>query len=87
MTKNTGGPAFPHKAYMGTRINYSTNLEGFVYWEQPGAITLRDYFAAKAMQGQLCAQANSDFGIWKDFEAMAEEAYRISDAMIEEREK
>lgn len=73
MTKNTGGPAFP--------------IPGLQHDEEFNGMSLRDYFAAKAMQGQLCAQANPDFGIWKDFEALAEEAYRISDAMLKEREK
>ena len=36
MTKNTGGPAFPNAAFGSTRN------------EQQG-MTLRDYFAAKAM--------------------------------------
>ena len=72
MSKNTGEAAFPNP--------------GTGHQLQDGML-LRDYFAAKAMQGQLCAQANSDFGIWKDFEALAEEAYRISDAMLKEREK
>lgn len=75
MSKHTGGPAFPVEKRWAVP---NERFEG---------MTLRDYIAAKAMQGQLCAQANSDFGIWKDFEALAEEAYRISDAMIGEREK
>jgi len=40
MTKNTGGPAFPHIAQ-----NYSDVRQD--------GMTLRDYFAAKAMQGLL----------------------------------
>ena len=73
MSKNTGGPAFPFPVLHGRSA--------------PEGLSIRDYFAAKAMQGQLCAQVNPAFGIWEDFEALAEEAYRISDAMIKEREK
>ena len=83
MSKNTGGPAFPYKAYMGTRINYSTNLEEFVYLEQPGAITLRDYFAAKAMSFLVHLRASHQTP-WPD---LAESAYEMADAMLKEREK
>ena len=45
MTKNTGGPAFPHTVeYKGA------DCGGAV---PHGGMTLRDYFAAKALQGQL----------------------------------
>jgi hypothetical protein len=81
MSKNTGGPAFPHKVFMGARINYSTNLEEFVYSEQPGAITLRDYFAAKAMP-EVYSRVGSG-----GFELVAKLAYEMADAMIKEREK
>lgn len=84
MSKNTGGPAFPHKVFMGARINYSTNLEEFVYSEQPGAITLRDYFAAKAMQASATNETGAN-GF--TFEQRAEWAYLQADAMIKEREK
>ena len=91
MSKNTGGPAFPSGVVRKTRQRPNDPGSDFIISDtveakNPG-LTLRDYFAAKAMQGQLCAQANPDLGIWKDFEALAEEAYRISDAMLKEREK
>jgi hypothetical protein len=43
-------------------------------------MTLRDYFAAKAMQGLLTRIARSGT-------EQAEEAYRIADAMLKAREK
>lgn len=44
MSKETGGPAFPN---VPSDIQYETWDEG---------MTLRDYFAAKAMQGDWAAQ-------------------------------
>lgn len=51
-------------------------------------MTLRDYFAAKAMQGLV--SANQTAGITEAKElgvALAEVSYKISDAMLKEREK
>lgn len=46
-------------------------------------MTLRDYFAAKALSGMV----GSDHYIESDYETLAELAYSIADAMIEERNK
>jgi hypothetical protein len=62
-TGDDGGPAFP-VAYGGGRI------EG---------MTLRDYFAAKAMQGLLASEVEASM---KEF---AKKAYAMSDAMLEAR--
>ena len=46
-------------------------------------MTLRDYFAAKAMQGFLASPLlKTESGA----DAMARNAYRVADAMMEERE-
>lgn len=45
---------------------------------------LRDYFAAKAMQG-ICA--TSDCVLRETMEAAAREAYLMADAMLAERSK
>lgn len=47
-------------------------------------ITLRDYLAAKAMQG-FCVNENdlTPFGVC----LLAEHAYKVADAMLAEREK
>lgn len=67
MNKNTGGPAFPMQ-FNGTT---EPSLSG---------MTLRDYFAAKAMQAILThGVANTAFT--EDAEA----AYKMADAMIKER--
>lgn len=45
-----------------------------------GGMTLRDYFAAKAMQGILAKYGEYDSDI-------ASDAYKMADAMLAEREK
>ena len=65
MSKETGGPAFP--------VTNDANVNN-----QMG-MTLRDYFAAKAMQGLLA------YG-WKTEENVAPKAYAMADAMLKQRE-
>ena len=64
--KNT--PAFPFvaKDHTGTMINMG--------------MSLRDYFAAKAMQGMYANDADN-----YDFDGVAKAAYRTADAMINAR--
>lgn len=68
-----GGPAFPVR-------------EGVLEKTQPG-MTLRDYFAAKAMQANWqtmlsqSAPKNADSAI----ELMARVSYKVADAMLEAR--
>lgn len=66
MSDNTGGPAFPVVA---------------PNWHTKG-MTLRDYFAAHAMQGIL---ADPDLAIGCD--KVAEWAYTQADAMLKAREQ
>ena len=67
-----GGPAFPQ---------VSTNPDGDLY--QPG-MTLRDYFAAKCMQG--LSALPSDFNNNRDIlEMVAKIAYAQADAMLSAR--
>jgi hypothetical protein len=44
-------------------------------------MTLRDYFAAKAMQGDFIAGVHHD-----DFNTCANRAYQMADAMLKARE-
>jgi hypothetical protein len=48
-------------------------------------VTLRDYFAAKAMQGMISATYNPSQNTMT--EDIALEAYAMADAMLAEREK
>ena len=68
--KDTGGPAFPHS-------RLGSDADG---------MTLRDYFAAKAMQSLMHTQY-ADMTYEGESAAMAFEAYRLADAMLAERSK
>lgn len=58
--------------------------EGFNGWGEPfKGITLRDYFAAKAMQGFA---AMSDVDGFSSVEEMAKMSYKWADAMLKVRE-
>ena len=77
MSKNDGGPAFP-----GPYVNEDKSLE--VLWKQQG-MTLRDYFAAKAMQGML-ANPKLQEQILKAGQSWIEEsAWAVADAMLKAR--
>jgi hypothetical protein len=66
---NTGGPAFPSHGSMGEVAH-----EG---------MTLRDYFAAKAMQGFMASPLlKVELGEY----ATALNAYKVADAMLKARE-
>lgn len=67
MTTNTGGSAFP----VATE-----------FWYQHG-MTLRDYFAAKAMQGMLASCTGWSEG---QQERLAKCSYAMADEMLKARE-
>ena len=71
----TGGPAFP--------VQYSNEADGPTVMPHVG-MTLRDYFAAKAMQGMAGSHAYCERG-W-DQADLAGQAYEIADAMLKARE-
>ena len=82
---NTGGPAFPRAPF--EYIDNSSGLDWAVR-EQSG-MTLRDYFAAKAMQiiwdaydKGYCGLNNNDA---PNAEIIAEGAYQYADAMLSAR--
>ena len=70
MSKETGGPAFPAKSYDVARQT----------WTIEEGMTLRDYFAAKAMQGLLAGTKTSDGGL------IVKDAYALADAMLKARQ-
>jgi hypothetical protein len=70
---NTGGPAFPHE-YFDHQLSRTRTMAG---------MTLRDYFAAKAMQSLL---ARSTYGIEDDPLDVSSVAYDYADAMMKARE-
>ena len=66
---NTGGPAFPTPRYERGDM-YSLGM------------TLRDYFAAKAIQGMLACPVQPQSGP----DMYARDAYTIADAMLKARD-
>lgn len=75
---NHGGAAFPVPLGEGQR--YKAGVTGV-------GMTLRDYFAAKAVQSQLTAFWAMETHHGWSHEEIAQEAYRMADAMITERNK
>ena len=76
MSKETGGPAFPFVMPSDTGHIYANGM------------TLRDYFAAKAMQGLMSRieQGGFDFGKYPDdAKRVALWSYDLADAMLEAR--
>ena len=71
-----GGPAFPVPSYV--------NVAGETHDVEFQGMTLRDYFAAKAMQGELACQSVHG-GLWTDAEKLATYAYLMADAMLKAR--
>lgn len=61
--KIDGGAAFPQS--------------GYEQWAPECGMTLRDYFAAKAMQASR--SRSSSYASWSD---LAEDSYEIADAML-----
>ena len=68
---NTGGPAFPSHGSMG-----EVAQEG---------MTLRDYFAAKAMQGMLSNPKLQEQILKVGQSWIEESAWAVADAMLKER--
>jgi len=75
MSKDTSPPAFPGgKKWIGTGAQ-----SGHAIYETYGGMSLRDYFAAAAMQGFCSARQIVLYG------DAADEAYRMADAMLKAR--
>jgi hypothetical protein len=74
---NNGGPAFPGQWY-----DFQPLTGEQVVREQWDGMTLRDYFAAKAMQSLIskCGFISDEINI------AAEKSYVIADAMLRKRE-
>lgn len=70
MNSETGGPAFP----MSVKGQSTSHEAG---------MTLRDYFAAKAMQGIAARGVQNTNGDIIKF--IADDAYRLADAMLKAR--
>lgn len=92
MGKTTGGPAFPvmHKNVTGSFDGICGSLQEV----QMDGMTLRDYFAAKALNGIISNDSLWSRGVCESelqkkplANLAAEYAYTIADAMLAERNK
>ena len=73
---NTGGPAFPHEYKYGDGT--AQRCDG---------MTLRDYFAAKAMQALIASPRGTPDGRDATDHYYAKCAYIMADAMLKAREQ
>lgn len=76
MTKDNGGSAFPYKHDWPNE-----------HVESDHGMTLRDYFAAKAMQGLMSSGIKPiGFANLEDLQSfMSQKSYEYADAMLEAR--
>lgn len=73
MNQETGGPAFPELGNIGNNSD----------WQSESGMTLRDYFAAKAINAIL---SDPDAGLLDDdLQRYAGISYRLADAMLRAR--
>ncbi len=77
-TPNDGGPAFPNPGHDNGPGNYRGR--------PADGMSLRDYFAAKAMQAIVCDPHHVTYKR-EGYEAVSGYAYALADAMLEERSK
>ena len=82
MSKDNGGPAFPLPL---------TEQDG-TDWNRCGGMSIRDYFAAKALEGDWASQGpdTGEFDNGCPLELLEKRAalyYRMADAMLKERAK
>lgn len=80
-----GGPAFPvdtSRQHDGTYGHQTSNNT----W-QSGGMTLRDYFAAQAMQGFCAYGTLCDHNNYATIDDVVDDAYEIADAMLKARKE
>ncbi len=73
-------PAFPGKVCTGHEV-----MSGDPMYEHPHGMTLRDYFAAKAMQAMIGMISTHSTSL--EVERIPQSAYSYADDMMEEREE
>jgi len=80
----TGGPAFP----TGTQVEQNNATgETTIHQYLSDGMSLRDYFAAKAMNG-MYASDTEDWCLTESYgvDLRAKDAYKMADAMLKARE-
>lgn len=76
---NDGGPAFPHPE-LDFEVTMDDGRKAYRCYQASSGMTLRDYFAAAALQGLI---ADGGGASW---EVDANAAYKAADAMLKARE-
>ena len=84
-----GGPAFPHET---VDITHEKREEGENVGSRFAGMSLRDYFAAAALQGYRCAywqwyERVGKNGEFAEPQELAKWSYADADAMLAQREK
>lgn len=80
MARNDGGQAFPRPKFWDGDGNPDNDCE-------QGGMSLRDYFAAKALHGVLQNLADMNAESRADLPRFARDCYKMADAMLAERAK
>lgn len=75
-----GGPAFPCDPFIASKPGHESVAKRLAE-----GMSLRDYLAAKAMQGMV-SSSTYESGDWEQ-ESIAEQAYQMADAMLRARSK
>jgi hypothetical protein len=78
-TTHDGGPAFPVHTY-----DFQPSTGQQVVRHTDYGLSKREEFAKAALIGLLC---NSYDGFYSDFPKLAEDAFKIADAMLKESQK
>lgn len=83
MISTDGGPAFPWTKF---DQNHGHNEGRYEIFHQFSGVSMRDWFAAMAMQGIITGCGNSAGEVNYREPTVAENAYDMADAMLKARE-
>ena len=80
MIIDNGGPAFPHMEQRASKAGpYITET---VSW---GGVSVLDWFAGKALEGELASRGQDEVELWVDLDALADRCYEIASTMVSKR--
>jgi len=87
--KNDGGPAFPTTERVEWHEDLGQGKPGYREYMATGGMTLRDYFAAKAMRVMMpgALRDGNQHVHREDFGQLAGLCYEMADAMIKASEE
>lgn len=82
--KNDGGPALPVPESLDGEWADPQTCKQFVPYR---GMSLRDWLAGQALTGMLTRELDKDGGGWANVERVAQDAYKLADAMLKERSR